>query len=583
MKDRTRAPALLLALALILSLAFQPSVSRAAAPSSPGYRVTGTYDQADNALTVEITFSGVNGLGGRLALGFDPTKLALPEKAATWKQLMTAGEGVTLSGEGTSASKLCSQERGHLMFAWYSSSGPLDGLSAPRTLATVTFTLQEGVTVDDLDCRSLYLYCVADQYQGWDTAAWLRGQGLVDYMSCVAGVTDCPVVFDYPNREAPHAGSHTVYITAQDTAGSTLSGCRVQLEGAWVEASAGGRAMFTLPEGTYTCLVTAPGYEDRVAVVEVTGGTVYRQVPLRGLRQLVQDVAASLEIGFQGEDTADHVTRDMRFPSRGEQNTVITWTTSDPTLVSPYGNVFRGETERTVKVTATVSKDSWTATKDFTVTLTARTVEQTPVEEEPEPTDDPFGENWRPPEEHPFTDLTGYAWAQEAVEALHALGVIQGTGPDTFSPAAPLTRADFTVLLMRLLEPEGEPGPGFADVPEGAYYHDAVVLAQGLGIVSGVGNGRFEPKARLTRQDMATLIWRALGQGDEGLLPAASASELAKFTDGGQVSGYAQEAMCSVVAAGLLQGSSGALNPTHTTTRAQAAVFLYRLLQYAAG
>jgi len=292
------------------------------------------------------------------------------------------------------------------------------------------------------------------------------------------------------------------------------------------------------------------------------------------MQQLVDSVAAELEISFQGDDTADHVTRDMIFPTSGDQNTVIQWTSGNQDLLSNYGNIFRKEQAEDVTVTARVSKDGRTASKQFTVHITAAEVPPTPIDNQTSPKEDtPEGTAY-------FTDLSPVAsWAGEAIEQMYALGIVKGTGGTHFSPQNPVTRADFLTMLMRMFQPQGAMGSGFTDVPETAYYYEPVVMAQGMGIATGVGHGRFDPQGQISRQDMITLTYRAMET--MGCKPTAPGGEdlLNAYPDGGDTADYAREAMGAMLTSYYINGKGQLLDPQGSTTRAEAATFLYRIFQ----
>ena len=273
-------------------------------------------------------------------------------------------------------------------------------------------------------------------------------------------MSGCEVQFTYPNSTQEAPDLRNLQIEVRDSAGTTLKGGKFQLGSELVEAGADGTANFRVPAGTYTFMVTVPGYEEQAGSVTVTGSSAYRTVRLRSMQQLVDQVAAELEIGYQGDDTAEHVTRDLILADTGEQNTTITWSSSAPHLIGQYGNVFRATKGETVRLTATVSKDGRSAVKDFTVYLTAKDVPMTELPEllpvEPGGADGDIVE----PTGH-FTDLGPVGWAAEAIEEMHRLGIISGTSDTEYSPLASVTRADFITLLMRMFQPEGTPGPGF--------------------------------------------------------------------------------------------------------------------------
>lgn len=558
----------LLTLALLVSLLVLPA--HAALDSELGYRVTGVYDEATNTLRADISIFGGRVLVGRFALGFDPTQLELPETTRYLSDTITRGDRVELTGEGKTTAQLFSQVRGHLMFAWYAYGSALEAQEEDYLIGSVTFHLKPGVTVDDLHGHSLYLYSVADSYLGWNSSAWLREYGLIDHGNCVPGMLGCAVEFDYPgsDREAPDL--RNLEIQVRDSAGSILKGGQFLLGSEYAEADPDGSVRFRVPAGTYTFMTTVPGYEEQTDSVTVIGSSTYRSVQLRSMQQLVDSVAADLEIGYQGEDTAEHVTRDLILASEGEQNTKISWSSSAPNLIGTFGNVFRSTQGATVTLTATVEKDGRSASKQFTVYLTEKDIPMTVL---PDP--GPTGED----EELPnfFTDLESVSWAVPAIEEMHRLGIISGTGGTNYSPLAPLTRADFITLLMRMLRPVGTPGAGFEDVPEDAYYHDKVVLAQGLGIAAGYSDTQFAPLDRVSRQDMIVLTYRAMKILGYPTSSAGGAERLARFPDRDELAGYATEAMEAMLAMGYISGRDTGLAPRGETNRAEAAVFLFQI------
>ncbi|MGO4181614.1 DUF4855 domain-containing protein [Paenibacillus sp. TAF43_2] len=176
-----------------------------------------------------------------------------------------------------------------------------------------------------------------------------------------------------------------------------------------------------------------------------------------------------------------------------------------------------------------------------------------------------------------FTDLGKYSWAQESVEKLAALGIVKGTSAATFSPAVQVSRADFILMLVRALGLKAEAIDAFTDVQPQDYYYDAVAIAKKLGIVTGMENGRFEPKAKMTRQDMMVMAARAL-KAAEALELTGDIASLSSFKDADKVPDYAASSIAGMIELGLIQGDGGMIKPSSQTTRAETAVFLYRIL-----
>ncbi len=177
-----------------------------------------------------------------------------------------------------------------------------------------------------------------------------------------------------------------------------------------------------------------------------------------------------------------------------------------------------------------------------------------------------------------FSDVVSTDWYYKPVTFIAARGITTGSTANTFSPNNTLTRGQFIVMLMRAygIEADTSPADNFSDAGD-TYYSNYLAAAKRLGISTGVGDNTFAPDSEITRQDMFTLLYRALGILDE-LPEAAGSKTTSDFGDAGLISSYAQEAMNALVQAGIISGSGGKLNPTGTTTRAEMAQVLYNLL-----
>lgn len=174
-----------------------------------------------------------------------------------------------------------------------------------------------------------------------------------------------------------------------------------------------------------------------------------------------------------------------------------------------------------------------------------------------------------------FSDLYSHTWAAASVDYLYLNGVTNGVTPTTYGPNQPILRRDFVLMLYRAFRFSGgsAANPGFADVPANAYYAQAVSAAKQLGIVSGDGRN-FMPNSQITRQDAMVMIVNAMKAAGK-LQSTASTSVLNNFPDGSSVSGYAREAVSTLVQSGAVNGSNGRLNPRSSITRAEAAVILH--------
>ncbi|UKS28495.1 S-layer homology domain-containing protein [Paenibacillus sp. HWE-109] len=175
-----------------------------------------------------------------------------------------------------------------------------------------------------------------------------------------------------------------------------------------------------------------------------------------------------------------------------------------------------------------------------------------------------------------FQDFAGAEWAVDAVEGLAAREAIDGVGMGNFNPSGDVTREEFIAILMRtfdLVDTEAE--ATFHDADPDAWYYSAVASAQKLGIVNGKEDGSFGIHDKISRQDMAVIIYRAAEMLNAGL---TQSEPDAPFADQAQISGYALEAVTAVRQSGIASGMSGNIfAPKAPSTRAQAAAVIYRL------
>ncbi len=175
-----------------------------------------------------------------------------------------------------------------------------------------------------------------------------------------------------------------------------------------------------------------------------------------------------------------------------------------------------------------------------------------------------------------FTDITNYAWANEAIVALAEKGIIKGVSDTEFAPANDIKRADFMLLLVRMLDLKADVTSNFDDISADKYYYEGVGIAKALGLTTGVGDNKFNPEASITRQDMFVLAYRILQMQNAGLVDADE-SAINTFDDYSKIADYAKEGLSSLVKNNLVKGSDNKINPVGNATRAETAVFIYRL------
>ena len=177
-----------------------------------------------------------------------------------------------------------------------------------------------------------------------------------------------------------------------------------------------------------------------------------------------------------------------------------------------------------------------------------------------------------------FLDVSRTDWFYYDVRYVCENGLMNGTSRNRFSPYGTATRGMLVTILYRM---ENEPrcfgSAAFSDVKPGAYYEKAVVWASQNGIVSGYTDGTFRPDAPVTREQLASILYRyTLYRGQD--VSAGETTSLTGYGDAQAVSSYALPAMRWACGTGILQGANGKLNPSGLATRAQLAAMLHRYL-----
>lgn len=179
-----------------------------------------------------------------------------------------------------------------------------------------------------------------------------------------------------------------------------------------------------------------------------------------------------------------------------------------------------------------------------------------------------------------FKDVTRSnvgTWAADAVDFAYHFGLVSGVSKTEFAPNSPMTRAQLVTVLYRAAgSPSVTVSTNFEDLDVGSYYYSAVVWANVNGIVNGTSDTTFSPDSRLTRQQLAAILYRyarAFG-GDTSYI-----GNLSHFTDRHQVDSYATTPMIWAVSHEIISGTSDTtLSPLSTATRAQVVVILHRYL-----
>ena len=175
-----------------------------------------------------------------------------------------------------------------------------------------------------------------------------------------------------------------------------------------------------------------------------------------------------------------------------------------------------------------------------------------------------------------FTDIASSKSA-EAIQALANKLIIQGTSATTFSPKSNLTRAEFTALLSRALGLRTDANVTFSDVKATDWYAADVAAASKAGLILGIGNGKFAPTQKVTRQELVVILDRALKLTGTEL--KSSNPSFTTYADSAKVAAYAKDSLQTLSAAGIIGSDQGtSFNPIAPATRETAAAALYELL-----
>ena len=285
-----------------------------------------------------------------------------------------------------------------------------------------------------------------------------------------------------------------------------------------------------------------------------------------------------------------NLTSDVTLPAAGERGSVLTWVSSNPSVLSNTGNFTKPSSSAngTLTVTAVKNGESVSLSQAFyapgaggsggssgggggggypgssTGNISGGIVSGvTPDETDPEPGSDTFN------------DINDAAWAADYIKAFASLGYIDGVGNHNFEPNRTITREEFLKLLMNALElPTTEKAEiHFSDVPGGAWYYDYVAAAVGLGIVKGQSETSFGSGEPITRQDMCVMTAKAAE-----IKAITLTSSAVDFADKDTIAPYASDSVSALYGSGILSGyEDSTFRPLGNSTRAEAVAVLYRL------
>lgn len=189
-----------------------------------------------------------------------------------------------------------------------------------------------------------------------------------------------------------------------------------------------------------------------------------------------------------------------------------------------------------------------------------------------------FAANVKVSNKLPFDDISN-SYAQNEIVRLAGLNIINGTGERTFDPKKPVTRAEFIVMMDRLLqlEPVNNSIASFTDVRKSDWYYGWIQAGSNLSIVDGVSPGIFQPQKEISRQEVAALIVRAMKE------KGGSTSSKLSFVDTDKIATWAIPYVYTIQKKSIMSGEGNKFRPNDAMTRQETAVVLSRILDTSFG
>jgi hypothetical protein len=178
-----------------------------------------------------------------------------------------------------------------------------------------------------------------------------------------------------------------------------------------------------------------------------------------------------------------------------------------------------------------------------------------------------------------FNDLSPVnSWAGNQIGFIATKGIVDEKANGIFNPKKDVTRAEFAKMLIVAFSLEDNQAiANYPDVDENKWYYPHVAAATKHGIMTGRKNGKLDPNGSLTREEMSAMVTRTMKVLEKRNVIENPATFLGSFSDSGKASPFAMEPMASLVQAGILQGANSKIKPKTNTSRAEAALVMYRL------
>ena len=177
-----------------------------------------------------------------------------------------------------------------------------------------------------------------------------------------------------------------------------------------------------------------------------------------------------------------------------------------------------------------------------------------------------------------FSDVSKNDWFYDAVQDAVDMGLMAGVSADRFDPKGTVTRAMVAqILYAREGKPTVSGAAAISDVPANAWFHNAMQWAKGQGVIAGYPDGRMDPNAPVTREQLAVILH---SYAQKKGMNVSKTADLSGYADSAAVSVWAKDAMSWAVGSGLISGrSASTLAPAGSATRAECAVIFTQMFQ----
>ena len=176
-----------------------------------------------------------------------------------------------------------------------------------------------------------------------------------------------------------------------------------------------------------------------------------------------------------------------------------------------------------------------------------------------------------------FSDIENVKWAEESIEFLLEKGIVNGREANRFCPDEPVKRSEFVKMIAEAFGYEEEKGIGFKDVSRDYWANKYISAVAGAGLIKGDTAGNFNPESNITRQDIATILYRVLVVKNYRFTVD---SVKMKFSDHEEIGKYAFNGIAMLSEMGILNGyEDNTIRPKRTATRAETAVLVEKVIR----